>query len=88
MKTKTKTRILSIVEGAVMVALTIVLDMLPLPEWPQGGGISVAVVPLLFYAYRRGTSWGLMAGLVFYAHRENIQRLRNGVEPSFGSKKK
>lgn len=65
MKTKTKTRILSIAEGAVMVALAIVLDFLPLPHWPNGGGISVAVVPLLFYAYRRGTSWGLMAGLVW-----------------------
>ncbi|MBR5872618.1 MAG: glycerol-3-phosphate 1-O-acyltransferase PlsY [Oscillospiraceae bacterium] len=30
----------------------------------------------------------LMALLIFYAHRENIARLRNGTEPSFGSKKK
>lgn len=30
----------------------------------------------------------LMAVLVFYAHRDNIKRLRNGTEPSFGSKKK
>ena len=30
----------------------------------------------------------LMAVLIFYAHRENIKRLRNGTEPSFGSKKK
>jgi glycerol-3-phosphate acyltransferase PlsY len=29
-----------------------------------------------------------MACLIFYAHRENIVRLRNGTEPSFGSKKK
>ncbi len=29
----------------------------------------------------------LMALLVFYAHRENIKRLRNGTEPSFGRKK-
>ena len=29
-----------------------------------------------------------MACLIFYAHRENIARLRNGTEPSFGSKKK
>lgn len=65
MKTKTKTRILSVVEGAVMVALAIVLDMLPLPEWPQGGGISVAAVPLIYYAYRRGIGMGLMAGLAW-----------------------
>lgn len=30
----------------------------------------------------------LMAILVFYAHRDNIKRLRSGTEPSFGSKKK
>lgn len=30
----------------------------------------------------------LMALLVFYAHRENIKRLRNGTEPSFGRKDK
>ncbi len=30
----------------------------------------------------------LMALLVFYAHRENIKRLRNGTEPSFGRKNK
>ena len=28
-----------------------------------------------------------MAGLIFYAHRENIARLRSGTEPSFGRKK-
>ena len=30
----------------------------------------------------------LMALLIFYAHRENIRRLRNGTEPSFGRKNK
>ena len=30
----------------------------------------------------------LMALLVFYAHRDNIKRLRSGTEPSFGRKNK
>ena len=30
----------------------------------------------------------LMALLIFWAHRENIKRLRSGTEPSFGSRKK
>jgi glycerol-3-phosphate acyltransferase PlsY len=30
----------------------------------------------------------LMALLIFYAHRENIKRLRSGTEPSFGRKNK
>ncbi len=29
-----------------------------------------------------------MAGVIFYAHRENIARLRSGTEPSFGRKQK
>ena len=29
-----------------------------------------------------------MAGIIFYAHRENIARLRSGTEPSFGRKQK
>ncbi|MBQ4643972.1 MAG: glycerol-3-phosphate 1-O-acyltransferase PlsY [Oscillospiraceae bacterium] len=49
--------------------------------WLGGRDMLTEVIPYTVLA-------GLMAGLVFYAHRENIQRLRNGVEPSFGSKKK
>ena len=30
----------------------------------------------------------LMALSIFWAHRENIKRLRSGTEPSFGSRKK
>ena len=30
----------------------------------------------------------LMALLVFYAHRDNVKRLRSGTEPSFGRKNK
>ena len=47
----------------------------------QGKNFFGEVVPYTFMSL-------LMALLVFYAHRENIVRLRNGTEPSFGSKKK
>lgn len=65
MRTTTQERILSIAEGAVMVALAVVLDLLPLPSWPQGGSISVAAIPVIFYSYRRGLLWGSLAGLVW-----------------------
>ena len=42
MRNTSKTRLLAMVEGALMVALTVVLDLLPLPSWPQGGSITVA----------------------------------------------
>ncbi len=69
MKTTTKERTLAIVEGAVMVAFAVVLDFicswLPLPRWPAGGTISVAAVPIIFYAYRRGAVMGLLTAFVW-----------------------
>lgn len=49
--------------------------------WLRGGDMFTEVIPYTVLA-------ALMAGVIFYAHRENIARLRNGTEPSFGSKKK
>lgn len=64
MQSKTRQRIITLVEGALMVALAIVLDLIPLPKWPQGGSISIAAIPIIYYSYRRGPLWGLAAGLV------------------------
>ena len=47
--------------------------------WLGGRDMFKEVLPYTFL------SW-LMALLVFYAHRENIQRLRSGTEHSFGRK--
>ena len=47
----------------------------------QGRNFFGEVVPYTFMSL-------LMALLVFYAHRENIKRLRSGTEPSFGRKNK
>ncbi|MBQ7873995.1 MAG: glycerol-3-phosphate 1-O-acyltransferase PlsY [Oscillospiraceae bacterium] len=49
--------------------------------WLQGRDMLTEVIPYTVLAY-------LMAAVIFYAHRENIARLRNGTEPSFGSRKK
>ncbi len=63
-----KTQLLCTVEGAVLLALAFVLDQLcgliPV-KFPFGGGISIGFLPLVYYAYRRGTAWGLGAGLVY-----------------------
>ena len=81
MRNESKTRLLAMVEGALMVALTVVLDLLPLPSWPQGGSITVAMIPVIYYSYRRGAKWGLMAGLVHAA----VQMLLGWYAPPAGT---
>lgn len=81
MRNISKIRLLAMVEGALMVALTVVLDLLPLPSWPQGGSITVAMIPVIYYSYRRGARWGLMAGLVHAA----VQMLLGWYAPPAGT---
>lgn len=61
-----QTRILA--ELTIFVALTIVLkDVLPpIFEMPQGGAITIAgLVPLIWFALRRGLKYGVLAGLIY-----------------------
>lgn len=57
-----KTKIM--VEGALMIALATVLGFIKLFELPQGGTISLEMLPLLLMGLRRGTKWGLGTGFV------------------------
>jgi thiamine transporter len=55
-------------EATVFVALTIVLkDVLPpIYEMPQGGAVTIAgLVPLIWFALRRGLKYGVLAGFVY-----------------------
>jgi thiamine transporter len=55
-------------EATVFIALTIVLkDVLPpIYEMPQGGAVTIAgLVPLLWFALRRGLKYGVFAGFVY-----------------------
>ncbi len=69
MKSTSKKGILALAEGAAMVALAIALDLIaaviPFLHLPTGGSITVATVPLIYYAYRHGTGYGLLAGVVW-----------------------
>ena len=71
MKTNHKTYLLSLVEGAMMLALAWVIDYIcalaPYNAilFPAGGSITVGMLPIVYYAYRHGTGWGVGAGLVF-----------------------
>ncbi len=65
-KVASETKILA--EGAVVVALTVILkDVLPpIYRLPQGGSVSAAgMVPLLWFSLRRGVRSGIEAGAVY-----------------------
>ncbi len=54
-------------EATVFIALTVVIkDFLPHYEMPQGGAITFGgMVPLIWFALRRGTKYGIFAGIVY-----------------------
>ncbi|MCD8090559.1 MAG: energy-coupled thiamine transporter ThiT [Clostridiales bacterium] len=57
-----KTKIL--VEAAVMIALATVLSYVKLFEMPQGGSITLEMVPLIIMSYRHNTKWGILTAVV------------------------
>lgn len=60
---RTATRMLC--EGAVMVAAAQVLSYIKIYELPNGGSLTPAMFPILFFAVRWGLKDGLLAGFVF-----------------------
>ena len=64
MKKTSTLRVLT--ESAIMLALATVLSIFKLVELPYGGSITIAsMLPILIIAYRHGTGWGLLTGLVY-----------------------
>ena len=59
---KTKT----LVESALLVALSTVLGLFPLLQMPYGGSVTLAaMLPICIAAYRHGLLWGFGSGLVY-----------------------
>ena len=52
------------IEGALCIALSIVLSRFDLFRMPQGGTIDFELVPIIIFAYRRGLKWGLIGGIL------------------------
>ena len=63
-----------LVEGAVMVAVAQVLSLIILWRLPQGGSVSLDMLPIFLYAVRWGVGPGLMSGFVMGI----LQFLSNG----------
>lgn len=58
-------KLLTVLEGALCIALAYALSFFKFKIWPDGGSIDIVMVPLLIYAWRRGAGWGVIAGLIF-----------------------
>ena len=58
-------RIRNLAEGAVMIALAFVLSFVKLFSLPQGGSVTLAMVPLVIMAFRHGAKWGCATAFVY-----------------------
>ena len=65
MKANNRMNVRALCEGALMVALAFVLSFVKLYQLPNGGSLTPAMFPILFFALRWGLSQGLTAGFVF-----------------------
>ncbi len=59
--TKTK----KLTEMAVIIALAVVCSFIKVWEMPQGGSVALTMVPLLFFAQKRGVVSGCIAGGIY-----------------------
>ncbi|SHI10049.1 thiamine transporter [Sporobacter termitidis DSM 10068] len=56
-----RSRILTLAECAMMIALSTVLSLFPIFAMPQGGTVTLAsMVPLVLVSYRHGLKWGIL----------------------------
>ena len=62
---KTRITLRALTEGAVFVALAVVVGKLKLFELPQGGSISVAMLPIFLYCARWGFGPGMLVSFVY-----------------------
>lgn len=59
-----KKRLLMLMEIAIFASVGLVLDQISFKLWPQGGSISLVMLPILLIAIRWGLSAGLITGLL------------------------
>lgn len=71
------TRTKTLVECALMVALSAVLQVIPFIKMPQGGSVTFAcMAPIVFIALRHGLKWGLLTAFA----ESLIQMLLGGID--------
>ncbi|MDR3344609.1 MAG: energy-coupled thiamine transporter ThiT [Oscillospiraceae bacterium] len=61
-----RNNIQALAEGAILIALSVVLSMIAIFKMPMGGTVApFAMAPLVIFALRRGAGWGVGAGLTY-----------------------
>ena len=81
--------VLRLCECSVMIALAVILDLLskvasaaiPANPWVNGGGITIAMVPIIFIAYRHGLIWGTITAFAY----SGIQIISGWYAPPAGT---
>ncbi len=62
---KLTNKTLRLTETAIMIAIAVILNELSVIKFPFGGSVTVfSQVPIVVLAYRYGTPWGLLSGVV------------------------
>ena len=60
------TKTIKLVEGAIMVALAIILSFIKVFKLPWGGSITLlSMLPIVIYSIRNGVKWGMFASVVY-----------------------
>ncbi len=62
--TRNRSNLPAMIEGALCIALTVVLAKINLFGLPQGGSVDLELVPLILFAWRRGLKLGLGIGFL------------------------
>ena len=65
MKSKSRLTLRALTEGAIFVALAQIISMLKLWELPQGGSVTLCMLPIFIYCARWGFGPGMLASFVF-----------------------
>lgn len=65
-KSKSSQRVVNLVLAGILIALGTVLSFIKVFDLPYGGSITLcSMLPVMVFAYRCGTKWGLAAGFTY-----------------------
>ena len=59
-----KQKVRMLCEGAICVAMSVVLSYVKLDVGPSGGSINATMIPLILFSIRWGAGWGVLTSLV------------------------